>query len=95
MFTKWFLERKLFAPHKNIWNFDLGKLVVPEVSMVSDLLTIVALNYDLVARMVRRIDGECLMKIIIQDIQEVFRMEPTADYHEVINFQGLEKEYLF
>ncbi len=38
LFKKWFAERKLYAPHANIWNFDLGKLVVPSVFMDFDLL---------------------------------------------------------
>ena len=55
---KWFLERKLFTPHGNIWNFDLGNLVLLGVFMDSDLLTVLARNYDPVAWMVRRINGE-------------------------------------
>ena len=44
LFKKWFSERNLFAPHANIWNFDLGQLVVPSVFMDYDLLEVVAKN---------------------------------------------------
>ena len=62
--------------------------------MDSYLLTVVAQNYDPVARMVRGINRECLVKITTEEIQGVFGMDPTTNYREVIKFQGLEKEYL-
>ena len=68
LFKKWFLERNLFAPHANIWNFDLGKLVVPSVFMDYDILEAVAKNYDSKIRVVRRIDGESLVKINPKEI---------------------------
>ena len=68
LFKKWFAERKLFAPHANIWNFDLGKLVVPSVFMDYDLLEAVAKNYDQATRVVRRIDGEILITISPEEI---------------------------
>jgi hypothetical protein len=55
--------------------------------MDSDLLTTISKNYDLVARMVRGINGECLVKITTKEIQAVFGMDPIIDYHEVIDFQ--------
>ena len=61
LFKKWFSKRKLFTPHGNIWNFDLRKLVVPSVFMDSDLLMAITQNYDPTAKIVRRIDGECLV----------------------------------
>lgn len=54
--------------------------------MDSELLTAIAQNYDPIASMVRRIDRECLMKITVEETQEVFGMDPTTDYHEVIDF---------
>ena len=33
LFKEWFAERKLFAPHASIRNFDQGKLVIPSVFM--------------------------------------------------------------
>ena len=86
LFKKYFSERKLFSSHGNILNFDLGKLVIPRVFMDSDLLIAISQNYDPVARIVRIIDGECLMKITIEEIHEFFGKEPTTYYHEVIDF---------
>lgn len=68
LFKRWFSKRKLLAPNGNIWNFDLGKLVVPRVFMDSDLLTTVSQNYDPIARIVKGIFG----------------MDHTIDYHKVI-----------
>jgi hypothetical protein len=68
LFKKWFLERKLFVPSENIWNFDLGKLVVLGVFMDADLLMAIAQNYDPAARIVRRLDGEFLISISAEEI---------------------------
>lgn len=57
------------------------------------LLTTIVLNYDPLARIVRRVDGECLIKNYVEEIREVFGLEPVIDYHEIIDFRGLEKEY--
>lgn len=94
LFKKWFAERNLFAPHADIWNFDLGKLVVPSVFMDFDLLKAVAKNYDQAVRVVRRVDGVPLLTISPEEIQEVFGLEPLTDYHVPIDLQGLEREYM-
>ena len=61
-------------------------LVFSRVFVDLDLLTTISQNYDLVAKMVRRVDGQCLVKITMEEIQEVFGMIPTIDYHEVVDF---------
>lgn len=94
LFKKWFLERKLFAPHAYIQNFDLGKLVVPNVFMDVDLLMTITKSYDPTIKVVRRIDGECLITISPKEIREVFGLGPLSDYHIPIDLKGLEKEYL-
>ena len=81
LFKKWFAERKLFGPHANIWNFDLGKLVVPSVVM----------DYDRATRVVRRIDGEILITISLEEIREAFHLAPLTMYHVPINLKYLEK----
>ena len=68
LFRKWFSERKLLTLHGNIWNFDLGKLVVPRVFMVLDLLTTIAKKYDPIARIIRRVNGEPLVRINAKEI---------------------------
>ena len=93
LFKKWFSERKLFAPHANVWNFDLGKLVVPSVFMDYDLLEAIAKNYDQAIRVVRRKDGKPLLSINPEEIREVFHLEPLSEYHVSINLPELESEY--
>lgn len=36
LFKKWFVERNLDTPHSNVWEFDIGKLVVLGVFFDSD-----------------------------------------------------------
>ena len=94
LFKKWFAERKLYAPHANIWNFDLGKLVVPSVFMDFDLLEAIAKNYDQATKVVRRMDSEVLITISPEEIREVFSLGPLTRYHVPINLIELEKEYM-
>ena len=94
LFKKWFAERNLYAPHANIWNFNLGKLVVPSVFMDYDLLEAVEKIYDQATRVVRRVDGEILVTISPEEIRIVFRLEPLTGYHVPINLIDLEKEYM-
>ena len=85
LFKKWFSERNLFAPHANIWNFDLGKLVVPSVFMDYDLLEAIAKNYDQTLRVIRRDDGEILITISPEEIREVFNLGPFTRHHVPID----------
>ena len=66
--------------------------MVPSVFMDYDLLEAIAKNYDQTIRVVRRIDGVPLIKISPDEIREVFRLEPLADFHVPINLQESEKE---
>ena len=94
LFKKWFAERNLFSPHANIYNFDLGKLVVSSIFMDFDLLETIAKNYDQANRIIRRTDGLPLVTINPKEIRELFGLEPLIDYHVPINLQELEKEYM-
>ena len=94
LFKKWFAERKLFAPHANIWNFDLGKLVVPSVFMDYDLLEAIAKSYDQATRVVRRADAEILISISPEEIRKVFCLGPLTKYHVPIDLIDLENEYM-
>ena len=93
LFTKWFLERNLFSPHSNVWNFYLGKFVVPSMFMDYDLLEAISINYHQAIRVVRNIDGVPLIRISPKEIREVFHLEPLTKYHVPINLQELEEEY--
>lgn len=57
LFKKWFSKRNLFSPHRNNWNFDLVKLVVPVVFVDVDKLMAITQNYDPIVKVVRRFDG--------------------------------------
>ena len=57
LFKKLFSKRNLFSQHSNVWNFDLGKLVVPSVFTDYDLFEAIARNYDQTMRVVRRTNG--------------------------------------
>lgn len=61
--------------------------------MDSDLLTSIALMYDPITRTIRGINKECLVTITPEEIQEVFGMDHASQYHEVIDFHGLENKY--
>ena len=80
LFKKWFLERNLFSPHANIWNFGLGKLVVPSVFMDYELLEAIEKNYDQAIRVIRRTDGVPLVIVSSKEIREVFHLEPLTDH---------------
>ena len=68
LFKKWFAERNLFSPHANIYNFDLGKLVVSSFFMDFDLLEAITKNHDQASRIVMRVDGVPLVTISPKDI---------------------------
>ena len=50
-----------------------------------DLLEFISNKYDQVIRVVRRVDGVPLISISLEEIREVFRLEPLSDYHVPIN----------
>ena len=83
----------MFAPHANVWNFDLGKLVVPSVVMDYDLFEAIANKYDQAIRVIRRTDGMPLISISPEKIREVFHLEAFSNYHVPINLLELENEY--
>lgn len=75
----------MFAPHANVWNFDLGKLVVPSVFMDYGLLQAISNKCDQAIRVVRRNDGMPLILVSPEEIREVFYLEPLSGYHVSIN----------
>ena len=63
----------------NIWDFDVGKLVVPSVFWDMDLLVVLAKRYDPLTRVVSNFAGDCLFDVspsIIRDI--LLRLEGCA-----------------
>ena len=54
-----------------------------------DLLTLVSRMHDPVTKCVRGINGDCLIKIMPEEIREVFGMDPFSEYNEAIDFWEL------
>ena len=46
LFRKWFSEKKLDNPLSNVWEFDIGKLIVPTAFFECDLLVDLAKKYE-------------------------------------------------
>ena len=57
------------------------------------LLEAIVKNYGQAIRVVIRANGVPLITISLDEIREVFCLEPLFDYHIPINFQDLENEY--
>lgn len=76
MFQHWFGNRNLGSPFSNLWDLNMGRLIVPNVYMDVDLLKDIASKYDLVSRAVRAYDGVVMVKITSEEIEKVF------DLHE-------------
>ena len=55
---KLFVERKLFVPYSTIWNFDRGKLIIPNVSIEYNPLETVMKSHCEVTEVVRRTRNE-------------------------------------
>lgn len=58
LFKRWFVERKLFAPHASVWNFGRGRLVILGVFMDYDLCETMAKGCDQVTTVVKRARDE-------------------------------------
>ena len=54
----WFAERELFVTCSSIWNFDRGKLVIPNVFMEYNLLETIVKSHSQVTKVVRRTRSE-------------------------------------
>lgn len=58
-----FGQRNSSTPINNIWELDVGNLVVPGVFMNVDLLTQIAKNCDPITKTVRNLNGGTLIEI--------------------------------
>ncbi len=57
LFRKWFSQRNQGIPLSNVWDFDVGRLILPSVFMDEDLLIALAKRYDPVLWVVRNVSG--------------------------------------
>ena len=46
LFQKYFVERRIDTPLNNVWEFDIGKLIILGDFFDDDLLAIMAKKYD-------------------------------------------------
>ena len=83
-FKKWFSKKKLDTPMRNVWEFDIGKLIVTTVFFDSDLLTNLAKKYDPIMGWVRNHVGVNIFKVFLELISEVFNLNPNHAMHEKI-----------
>lgn len=93
LFKKWFTKRNLDTPLRNVWNFDIGKLVVLGVFFDSDLLTDLAKKYDHIIGFVKNHAGDKLFKVSPELIREVFNLNRNHFMHEIINMDELQARY--
>lgn len=93
MFRKWFSERNLDTPLRNVWQFDIGKLVIPGVFFNDDLLNLGAKIYDPISRLVKNHPMENLFKVTPELIREAFLLNPNQALHEPIYFEDLQTRY--
>ena len=89
LFKKWFVEFNLDTPLSNVWEFDIGKLVVLGVFFDSDLLFDMAKKYDHITRIVKNHVGDNLFRVSPALIIEVFKLNPNHAVHETIDMDDL------
>ena len=77
----------------NVWEFDIGKLVVPGVFFDSDLLTNMAKKYDPITRIVKNHVGDNLFRVSPTLIREVFKLNPNHVIYEKIDMEELQAIY--
>lgn len=93
LFKKWFAKRKLDTPVRNVWEFDIGKLIIPTIFFDDDLLTNMAKKYDPINRVVKNHVGDNLFRVSPKMIREVFKLNPNHVVHEKIDMEDLQDIY--
>lgn len=93
LFKKWFSERKLDNPLSNVWEFDIGKLIVPTVFFDSDLLVDLAKKYDPITGWIKNHAGVNLFKVCLELIRDVFNLNPNHAMHENIDLSDFQARY--
>lgn len=93
LFRKWFSERNLDTPLSNVWEFDIGKLIVPTVFFDSDLLVDLAKKYDPITGWVKNHVGVNLFRVFPELIRDVFSLNPNPTLREKIDLGDLQARY--
>lgn len=93
LFKVGFGQRHSLAPLNSIWELDVGKLIVPSVFMDKDLLTLIAQNYDPIARCIRNVKGSALIEIKDDEFKSVYKLSEASNLLEPIDFESLAQVY--
>ena len=93
LFRRWFSQRNQGTPMSNIWDFDVGKLVVPSVFWDVDLLVTLAKRYDPLTRIVSNFAGDRLFAISSSLIRKVFGLSKNNALLERIDLSQLQSTY--
>ena len=93
LFKRWFSQRNQGTPMSNIWDFDVGKLVVPFVFWDMDLLVILAKRCDPLTRVVSNFAGDRLFVVSLSVIRDVFGLSKNNALLERIDLSQLQSTY--
>ena len=74
---------------RNVWKFDIGKLIVPTIFFDSDLLNNFAKKYDPITGWVKNHVGVNLFRFFPKLISKVFNINPNHVVHEKIEMDDL------
>ena len=85
LFKRWFSQRNQGTPMSNIWDFDVGKLVVPFVFWDVDLLVALTKRYDPITRIVSNFTGDRLFAVSPSLFKEVFGLNKNNTLLEKID----------
>ena len=73
----------------NVWEFDVGKLVVPTIFLDVDMLVSLAKRYDPLTRVVSNFSGDKLFIVTAPMIREVFSLTTNSALLEKIDLSEL------
>ena len=93
LFKRWFSKRNQGTPLSNIWDFDVGKLVVPSIFWDVDLLVILAKRYDPLTKVVSNFFGDHLFVVSPPVIRKFFGLSTNNALLERIDLSQLQSTY--
>ena len=68
-FRWWYGYKKSSFPNNNVWQYDLGKLVMPTIFKDVDLLLELVARYDEITHEVKNINGNVFLRIDANSIR--------------------------
>ena len=75
IFRKWYEQSNMGSPLWNVWQYNLGKLVVPIIFFDVDLFLVLAKRDDPITKEITDLEGETLIKISVDEIRFVFDLK--------------------